>query len=387
MSESKKPNENNSISEKSAVALREEAVLKFWQENKIFAKSLEQTAGGREFVFYDGPPFATGTPHYGHIVAGTIKDAIPRFETMRGCFVRRRWGWDCHGLPVENLIEKKLDLKSKKDIEEYGVEKFNRAAREVVLEYVDDWKIIIPRLGRFADMENDYRTMDSTYTETVMQIFKRLHDKNLIYEGYKSMQICPRCETTLSNFEVGLGYKDITDISVTVKFELVDEPGTFVLAWTTTPWTLPGNVALAVSPEIEYVKLKVKSEKLKVGEVETYILAKARVEQVLVGEEYEVVEEFKGKDLIGKSYKPVFDYYAKDETLKNRTNGWKIVGADFVTTLDGTGVVHIAPAFGEDDMALGQKANLPFIQHVSMDGRFKSEVTDWAGELVKPKSA
>jgi isoleucyl-tRNA synthetase len=393
MTDPKKANQNNPILAKSDIAKREEEVLRFWQENKIFEKTLGQTKNGQEYVFYDGPPFATGTPHYGHIAAGTIKDAIPRFQTMCGRFVRRRWGWDCHGLPVENIVEKELGLKSKKDIEEYGLEKFNWRAKEVVQEYVADWKQFIPRLGRFVDMEDDYRTMDWYYTESVMQVFKRLYDKGLIYEGYKSMQICPRCETTLSNFEVNLGYKDITDVTVTVKFRVKSqttrdklEPDTFILAWTTTPWTLPGNVALAVGPEIEYVKVKSKGQGVKLKAGESYILAKERAAEVLAGEDYEIVAEMKGNELIGLEYEPVFDYYAKDETLKYRENGWKIYGALFVTTEDGTGVVHIAPAFGEDDMNLGQKEKLPFVQHVSMDGRFKPEVKEWAGELVKPKS-
>lgn len=396
--------ENTSPVEKSEVAKREEEILSFWQANKIFEKSLDNTAQGKEYVFYDGPPFATGTPHYGHIVGGTMKDVIPRYQTMKGNFVRRRWGWDCHGLPAENLVEKELGLKSKKDIEDYGIEKFNQRAEEMVQAYVSDWKQIVPRLGRFVDMENDYRTMDWYYSESVMNIFKTLYDKNLIYEGYKSMQICPRCETTLSNFEVNQGYQDITDLSATVKFELMDEPGTFVLAWTTTPWTLPGNVALAVNPEIDYVKIKT--------EEGNYILAKTIFESLFNREDRDslklsfklvyapdlndsgvarkapiIAENLKGEDLIGKTYKPAFDYYLNDETIKNRENGWKIYGADFVTTEDGTGVVHIAPAFGEDDMKLGQKEKLPFIQHVGMDGRFKPEVIDWAGELVKPKSA
>jgi len=370
--------ENKNESILSDVAKKEAEVLAFWQANKIFEKTLEQTKNGKEYVFYDGPPFATGTPHYGHIVGGTMKDVIPRYQTMKGNFVKRRWGWDCHGLPVENLVEKELGLKSKKDIEEYGIENFNHRAREMVQEYVADWKEIVPRLGRFVDMENDYRTMDWYYSESVMQIFKQLYDKGLVYEGYKAMQICPRCETTLANFEVNLGYKDITDISVTAKFELIDEPGTFVLAWTTTPWTLPGNVALAVNPEIDYVKVK---------QAETFfILAKSRLEKYFK-ENFEIVGEMKGSTLIDKAYKPVFDYYLNDETIKNCENGWKIYGAEFVTTEDGTGVVHIAPAFGEDDMKLGQKEKLPFIQHVSTDGRFKPEVKDFAGEFVKPKSA
>ncbi len=361
---------------KSEVAKTEEATLAFWRQNKIFEQSLQQTKGGAEFTFYDGPPFATGLPHYGHILAGTIKDVIPRYQTMRGKYVARRWGWDCHGLPLENIVEAELGLKTKKDIEDLGIGKFNETARGMVLRYADDWKRIIPRLGRWVDMDDPYRTMDPSYSETIWWIFKNLYDKGLIYEGYKAMHLCPRCETTLSNFEVNQGYKDITDISVYVKFELADEPGTYVLAWTTTPWTLPGNVALAVNPEMVYVKV--------LQDGARFILLKERAEKIITGD-LKIEQEFSGKDLIGKSYKPVFDYYAKDEGLKNRENGWKIYGADFVTTDSGTGVVHIAPAFGDDDMKLGQKENLPFIQHVGTNGQFKKEVADFAGEQVKPK--
>ena len=360
---------------KSSIAKMEEEILEFWRENKIFEKSLAQNSPKGEFVFYDGPPFATGLPHYGHLLAGTIKDVIPRYKTMRGYHVRRRWGWDCHGLPVENLIEKELGLKNKKDIENFGLAEFNKKARESVLRYVDEWKKIVPRLGRFVDMEDDYRTMDPTYTETIWCIFKTLFDKGLIYEGYKSMHICPRCETTLSNFEVTQGYKDVTDISVTAKFELVDEPGTYLLAWTTTPWTLPGNVALAVNPKVIYVKIKIGDD--------FYILAKERIESV-VKEKFEQREEFKGSDLLGKKYKPVFENYINDGNLSNRENGWKVYSADFVTTEDGTGIVHIAPAFGEVDMALGQKENLPFVQHVDMSGNLKPEMGEFAGQKVKP---
>ena len=362
---------------KSETALREEATLALWQEKKIFEKSLEQTKGGAPFTFYDGPPFATGLPHYGHILTSTIKDAIPRYQTMRGRQVRRVWGWDCHGLPIENLIEGELGLGHKKDIEEYGIGKFNEAARASVARYDAEWKKMIPRIGRWIDMEHAYRTIDANYTESIWWAFKTLYEKNLIYQGFKVMQICPRCETTLSNNEVADGYKDITDISVTVKFELVDEPNTFILAWTTTPWTLPGNVALAVNPDEEYSEVAVGDEK--------YILASARIEKVFEGKEARVLKTMKGSDLVGKSYKPIFDYYASDMTLENHANGWKIYGADFVTTDSGTGVVHIASAFGEDDMTLGKKETLPFVQHVSMDGTMKKEVRDFAGLQAKPK--
>ncbi len=368
--------------EKSAVALREEKVLDFWTANRIFNKSVEKDAPKGDFVFYDGPPFATGLPHFGHVLPTSIKDAIPRYKTMQGYRVRRRWGWDCHGLPIENLIEKELGLKAKKDILDYGIGRFNEAARSVVLRYEHEWRRIIPRLGRFVDMDNDYKTMDCSYTESVWWAFKTLHDKGLIYEGFKSMQLCPRCETTLSNFEVNQGYKDITDISVYVRFELVDTPNTYMIAWTTTPWTLLGNVALAVHPDITYAVVEMNDDE----HHSQIILAEERLEKVsAIAGKYKVIRTVKGSELVGKAYRPVFDYYSKNAALKNRANGWKIYAADFVTTTDGTGVVHIAPAFGPDDMELGKNHQLPFVQHVGTDGKFKKEVSDFAGQSVKPK--
>lgn len=371
---------------KNKVAETEEKILDFWINNDIFKKSLEKPSPKGNFVFYDGPPFATGEPHYGHVIPGTVKDIIPRYKTMQGYNVRRRWGWDCHGLPVENIIEKELKLSSKKDIIDYGIGNFNTKAQMSVMRYADDWRRIIPRLGRWVDMDDDYRTMDATYTESVWWAFSELYKKGLIYEGFKSMNLCPRCETTLSNFEVSQGYKDITDISVVVEFKLINEKNdndTYFLAWTTTPWTLPGNVALAVNPKIEYVKI----EKKDMGSerVVRFILAKERLKTIFKDDQYTVVKEMKGSDLVGKSYLPVFDYYLNDKKLKNRENGWKIYGADFVTTEDGTGIVHIAPAFGADDYELLLKNDLPFIQHVNTNGKFKSEVLDFVGQDVKPK--
>jgi len=374
-----KPQLSNEAPQKSALAMREEEILAFWEKNKIFEKSLAKDSPKGEFTFYDGPPFATGLPHYGHILAGTMKDVIPRFKTMQGFHVTRRWGWDCHGLPIENLIEKELGLKSKKDIEDYGIENFNRAARESVLRYYGDWKSMIPRLGRWVDMDNYYMTMDSTYTESVWWSFKELFNKNLAYEGYKSMHLCPHCGTTLSNFEVNQGYEDITDISVYIKFQLLDEkaeevPNTFLLAWTTTPWTLPGNFALAINPKIDYVQIAVEGVKL--------ILAESRLS--VIKQEYTVEKKFNGAELVGKSYKPIFDYYLNTE-LPKKENAWRVYSADFVTTEDGTGIVHIAPGFGEDDLRLSQEKNIPFVQHVSPDGKFKKEVVEFAGQDVKPK--
>ena len=408
---------------------REEAVLRYWEEHDIFVKTLKQTEGKEPYVFYDGPPFATGLPHQGHLLQGTIKDIIPRYQTMRGRYVRRQWGWDCHGLPIENIIEKELGLKKKQDIEAYGIEKFNQKARESVFMFDKEWKTIVPRMGRWVDMEHAYKTMDPSYTESIWWAFKTLHDKKLIYEGYKAMHICPRCETTLAASEVALGYKDVKDISVYVKFELIDdllksdlacppEAGrrrgetalrsdlgkskTYLLAWTTTPWTLMGNVALAINPDIDYVKVKLNDgsiilskeafEKSKdnknflFSKIGTFFMFARKVGEDGSVQKLPEHEEIKGKDLIGKSYKPVFDDYAQNKQLPNHENGWKVYAADFVTVESGTGIVHIAPAFGEDDMELGKKMKLPFVQHVGMNGIIKPEVKGFAGLSVKPRS-
>lgn len=362
------------MNQKSVYSQNEEKVLDFWEKNKVFEKSVEKEAPKGEYVFYDGPPFATGLPHYGHLVASIMKDAVPRYFTMKGYRVKRRWGWDCHGLPVENLAEKELQLKNKQDIESLGIDKFNNYCESIVLRYAKDWKGTIKRVGRWVDMENDYKTMNPEYTESIWWVFKKLFDKNLIYKGYKSMHICGRCGTTLSNFEVGLEYRDIKDLSVIAKFELIDEPGTYVLAWTTTPWTLIGNVALAIKKEIIYVVVNLEGKK--------YILAKERAEELLQGK---IEKEIKGKDLLGKRYRPLFNYYFNDKSLENRENGWKIYGGDFVSTEEGTGVVHIAPAFGEDDLKMKEKYNLPFVQHVDMFGRFKEEVKEFSKMEVKSK--
>ena len=356
---------------------REERVLAFWRAQSIFEKSLAQNEGKEAYVFYDGPPFATGLPHHGHLLQGTIKDIIPRYQTMRGRYVGREWGWDCHGLPIENIVEKELGFKAKSDIEKYGIAKFNQKARESVMTYAGEWQRIVPRMGRWVDMNNAYRTMDSSYTESIWWAFKTLYDKKLIYEGFKSMHICPRCGTTLASSEVAQGYKDIKDISVYVTFELASEPGTHLLAWTTTPWTLPGNVAVAVNANFVYAIVLHNGKR--------YVIAKDLVSRVFKDKEHEVVGERTGKSLVGLAYKPLFDYYANDPALVNRENGWKVVAADFVTIESGTGVVHEAPAFGEEDLDLGKKEKLPFIQHVALDGRINPEVTDFAGLQAKPK--
>ncbi len=366
----------------SLLAAREEEILKFWQENRIFEKSLEKEAPKGDYIFYDGPPFANGLPHYGHITASAIKDAIPRYRTMQGYRVPRRWGWDCHGLPVENLVEKELGFKGKRDIEAYGIEQFNAAARTSIMQDVADWKRIIPRLGRWADMEKDYRTMDASYTESVWWAFKRLYDKGLIYEGFKAMHYCPRCGTTLSNFEVAQGYQDITDIAVTVKLPLVDEPRTSLLVWTTTPWTLHGNAAAAVNPEATYWKVKIGEESV-IASAE-YFSKKSSGSPQTFSQNIQPVQIMLGKELVGKRYEPPFPYF-KEELHKHRTHAWRVYAAPFVTLEEGTGIVHVAPAFGADDLALAQKEKIPLIHHVTEEGTFTATVADFAHLPVKPK--
>ncbi len=375
--------------EKSEAAKREEAILAFWQEQKIFEKSLAKDSPKGEYVFYDGPPFATGTPHYGHIVASVMKDAGPRFWTMRGYHVPRKWGWDTHGLPIENIVEKELGFAHKKDIVEYGIEKFNERCRAQVTTYVDYWKTFVPRIGRWADMEHAYYTMDESYMESVWWVFKQIYDKGLVYEDYRSMHICPRCETTLSQQEVAEGYKDVKDISVTVKFKVTNPEklgltgDVYLLSWTTTPWTLPGNVALAVGKETPIESFRYLAWKENGITLITSAAYYAKIKDSEVPPDSVL---FGPEDLVGLSYDPPFEYYKKDASLKNHENGWKVYAADFVTTDTGTGIVHIAPAFGEDDMALGKQENLPFVQHVAYDGTMRSEVTDFAGLPVKPRS-
>jgi len=388
----------------------EKEVLAFWDTERIFERSVEERPKDTPYVFYDGPPFATGLPHYGHIVASVMKDVVPRYWTMQGKRVERVWGWDCHGLPIENIVEKELGTKSKQDIEALGVATFNELCRSKVLSYVSDWEKTIHRLGRWVDMKNAYRTMDKGYMESVWWVFAELWNKGYVYQGYKPMHICPRCETTLSQQEVSEGYKDVKDMSVTAKFRVLNpnyenlnilgrEGEVYILAWTTTPWTLPGNVLLAVGHDIEYTVVKYKQElQAVVQKMGTafpkevlehnsqafkegfayYIVAKDLLMKNFEGKEFEVVANCKGKDLVGAVYEPLFPYFADSE------NSFRVVDADFVTTEDGTGVVHLAPAFGTDDYAVFKKENVPFIQHVGMDGRFIDAVTDFAGKHVKP---
>lgn len=371
--------ENKRESEKT-VNEKELAILEFWNKEDIFAKSLKEVGEKKDhknsYTFYDGPPFATGLPHPGHLLQSYLKDTIPRYQTMRGKYVRRVWGWDCHGLPVENLIEKELDLKTKKDIEDLGVENFTRACADIVLQYDKDWKQAVPRWGRWVDMENHYMTVNSTYTESCWWAFSELYKKGLAYEGYRVMHICPRCETPLAASEVAQGYVDLNDISVYAKFELVDEPNTYLLAWTTTPWTLPGNTAIAINKDITYVKVKYNNE--------NYIVSQNLASKIFE-KDFEIVDNFLGEKLVGKKYLPIFDYYKNSTEIKNFENIYKVWHAPFVNDSSGTGIAHEAPAFGEDDYNLAMKNNVPTIIHIGMDGRFKSEVIDFSGERVKWK--
>ena len=347
----------------------EEDIQKYWEINQIFEKSISERSADKTFSFYDGPPFATGTPHYGHLLAGTIKDVIPRYKTMQGYRVERVWGWDTHGLPIENIVEQELDIKTKLQIEEFGIDKFNELCRTKVLEYAEEWKKIVARTGRWVDMDSAYLTMNPEYMESVWWAFSELYKKGLAYEGHKVMPYCPRCATPLSNFEVGLGYKDKRDKAITVKFELSDEPGTYLLAWTTTPWTLPGNLALSVGQKIDYVKVQTGNTK--------YILAKDRLESYAdeLGK-YKILGEYKGKDLVGKIYKPVFDYY------KNPKKAFVVIDGDHVTVEDGTGIVHTAPAFGVEDFTAAKKHGIDFYMPVDDMGKFTIDVSDYAGKSV-----
>jgi isoleucyl-tRNA synthetase len=343
----------------------EEEILKFWEENKVFEKSLDQTKSGSPYTFYDGPPFATGLPHYGHILVSTVKDLFPRYQTMKGRFVRRRWGWDTHGLPIEELVERKLGISGKKDIERIGIAKFNETCRSVVLEFVSEWRKTVRRIARWVDFDHSYKTMDRDFMESVWWGFKQTYDKGLIYEGRRVLLYCPRCETPISNFEVAMdnSYKDVTEESATVKFKVKGQDNTYILAWTTTPWTLPGNVALAVGKDLDYVVFKYEDSE------DQYIASLDYFKKGGNGPVKLLVKSFKGSDLIGWEYEPL---YSVDEVAAS-DKSFKVYAADFVTTEDGTGVVHTAVVYGEDDYALGLKEGLPVVPLLDEKGIFNEK--------------
>jgi isoleucyl-tRNA synthetase len=360
----------------------EEEILKFWEQNHTFEKSVSNREGKSEFVFYDGPPFATGLPHFGHFIPSTIKDIIPRYQTMKGKKVERRFGWDCHGLPIETLIEDDLGLNSKTDIEKFGVAKFNEACRATVLRYVKEWRQTITRLGRWVDFDNDYKTMNSDYMESIWWVMKSLWDKGLLYEGHYILPYCPRCSTVLSNHELNLGgYKDVHDPAITVRFKVADTsmpPNTYLLAWTTTPWTLPSNLALTLGADIDYVLIEDLPTNNDSLPTTCYILAEARLPAYYKKDtEYKIIWRKKGAELKDIQYEPLFPYF------KDAPNAFRTFLGDFVTTEDGTGIVHTAPGFGEDDARVLKGTGIPVICPVDEECKFTPEVSDYAGVFVK----
>lgn len=349
----------------------ERDIIRFWRDHRIFRKTLDRTRGMKEFVFYDGPPFATGLPHYGHLLASTIKDIVPRYQTMRNRYVERRFGWDCHGLPVEYEMEKELDLDGRQDIEAYGIDRFNESCRGIVLRYTKEWESTIERLGRWVDFENDYKTMTPWYMESIWWVFKQLWDKSLIYNGHKIMWYCPRCATPLSNFEVNQGYIEVEDPAVTLRFRALDRDSTYFLAWTTTPWTLPANLALTVGPDITYIEVD--------DDGTRYILAEDLLETYYPKEKPAVVKRVPGRDLVGMTYEPLFSDFAH----KREEGAFRVISADFVSTEEGTGIVHTAPGFGEDDAAAAAANGIPVVCPLDDEGRYTAEVADYAGRFVK----
>ncbi|WP_420818713.1 isoleucine--tRNA ligase [Oceanobacillus picturae] len=346
---------------------REKRVRKKWEADKTFERSIANREGRETYVFYEGPPTANGLPHAGHALGRTIKDFVARYKTMSGYQVLRKAGWDTHGLPVELEVEKQLNIRGKDEIEEYGVENFIQKCKESVFAYESEWKQFTEALGYWVDMEDPYVTLNNEYIESVWNILSTIHEKGYLYKGHRVVPYCPHCETSLSSHEVAQGYKDVSDLSVTAKFQLKGRPNEYLLGWTTTPWTLPGNVAVAVNPTMNYVRVKQDSE--------VFVLAESLAPTVLK-EEYEVLETLKGKDLLGLSYEAHFDYVTV-------TNGHKVIGADFVTDTSGTGIVHIAPAHGEDDYKAIQDNQFDYINVVDTKGRYKQEITPLAGQFVK----
>ncbi|MDD5699368.1 MAG: isoleucine--tRNA ligase [Victivallaceae bacterium] len=361
-----------SVDNQPQFAAMEEEILVFWEREQCFKQSLDQRRGREEFVFYDGPPFATGLPHYGHLLAGTIKDVVPRYQTMRGKYAERVFGWDCHGLPVENEMEKELDLRDKKEIESYGVGKFNEACRGIVLRYTAEWERIVKRMGRWVDFADGYRTMDLNYMESIWWVFKQLWDKGLVYEGCKILPYCARCATPLSNFEANQGYSEVTDPAVTIRFRALDEDDTYYLAWTTTPWTLPSNLALAAGPEVDYVKVR--------DDGCNYVLAENRLGAYYPADKMpEIIARFKGRELERRRYEPLFPYF---RGLAEQ-GAFRVLLADYVSTEDGTGIVHTAPGFGEEDNLTGKAYGIPEVCPIDEHCCFTAEIADYAGRAVK----
>ena len=346
----------------------EKDIANLWKERNIIKKNFDMNQDGEYFTFYDGPPTANGKPHVGHILTRVMKDIFPRYKVMKGYKVIRKAGWDTHGLPVELEIEKKLGISGKQQIEEYGVEKFVKECKSSVFTYVSMWEKMTNQIGYWVDMENPYVTYHNDYIESVWWALKQMWDKGLLYEGHKVMPYCPRCGTALSSHEVAQGYKDVSDLTCIAKFKVVGEENKYILAWTTTPWTLPSNLALCVNKAYTYIEAKVGDE--------VYILAKDLADKVL-GEDYEIIKEFKGEELLGVKYEQLMPF------AKVEGKAFEVIHGDYVTLTDGTGIVHIAPAYGEDDSFVAKKNGITFVNLVDKEGKFVDEVTPWAGKFVK----
>ncbi len=361
--------------DKSPLALKEEEILSFWEKEEVFKKTLEKKSPEGSFVFYEGPPTANGRPGIHHLEARAFKDAIPRYKTMRGFRVERKAGWDTHGLPVELEVEKQLGIKSKKEIEEYSIAKFNEECKKNVWKYLSEWQDFTRRIGFWVDMESPYITYSSGYMESLWAIIKTVNEKKLLYKDYKVVPWCPRCGTGLSSHELAQGYETIKSLSVFVKFKIIGFPDAYFVAWTTTPWTLPGNVALAVGKDITYVEAKVNGEIL--------VLAKDKLE--LLTDEYEVIAEHKGSEMVGMEYEPLYPYLSQnisDSQKEKLSNAYKVYSADFVTTEDGTGIVHTAVMYGQDDFELGTKVSLPKFHLVDDSGHFIANTGEFSGKFV-----
>ncbi len=365
------------VSSKLNINKMELSIMAYWKKENVFHASVKNREGQPEYVFYEGPPTANGMPGVHHILARVFKDLFPRYKTMRGFHARRSGGWDTHGLPVEIEVEKKLGFTNKQQIEDYGIAKFNQLCRESAFSNIKEWEKLTERIAYWVDFETAYVTYKNPYIESVWWILKNLWDKDLLYQGTKVVPYCPRCGTPLSDHEVALGYKEVTEPSIFVRMPLVDDPGTSLLVWTTTPWTLPGNVAIAVHPEIDYVTVERSQKDEFSGEKERLILAKSLVAKVFGEEPVEIVKEFKGRQLKGKKYQPLYTFLPPEKPAH------RVVLGDFVTTDDGSGMVHIAPAFGADDREIALAEDLPVLMTVAPNGTFIAEVRPWSGKFVK----
>ena len=382
------------VSNKVAFPAMEEGILAFWKEDSTFEKSLKKNEGKERYKFYDGPPFATGLPHYGHLLAGTIKDIVPRYQTMRGKYVERRFGWDTHGLPIEALAQDALGVAGAPEIKKLGIDKFNEQCRSMVLKYVSEWRKTVTRMGRWVDFDHDYKTMQPEFMETIWWVFKQLWNQGRVYKSHRIMPYSWKLSTPLSNFEAGSNYKDVQDPTVTVRTPVVsfpegsrlaslvsgplsERPVVYLLVWTTTPWTLPENLAMCAGANIDYVAVRDVTDEAK----PVYIMAKLRLPAIFKKpEQYEIIAEFKGTELKGTSYEPIFPYFADNAT----EGAFKVLNDDYVTTDDGVGIVHIAPAYGEDDFRVCQEAGMKaIVDPLDASCAFTAEVPEYQGRFCK----